>query len=79
MSSNIILYCLCNSECKTITRYKNWRDKEQIFIQQHYGQVLSPESKLCKRHQLEAMRYHSKADYVPKWKKVHKSLVVNVA
>ena len=60
--------CLCSKECTSITRFKNWKENEKECLKQHYDHELLPETKICRRHQLEAAHNHSKPQYIPKWK-----------
>ena len=48
--------------------YKNCKDNEKRFFEQHYDGQLLPDSKLCRRHKLEAERHTSETSYVPMWK-----------
>ena len=51
-----------------MTTYKNWGNTEKQFVSKHYGEHLSEESHICKKHYIEAKRFHNNSEYIPKWK-----------
>ena len=66
--------CVCDSECTSIggvTWYKNWKEPERQFLRRHHNKELEPESRICRRHQVEASRHLTDPCYIPKWSNVH--------
>ena len=51
-----------------LTRYSNLTAIEKQFLCKHFGKHLSEDKYICKKHWIEAKRYHSTLNYIPKWK-----------
>ena len=61
--------CLCGRESACMTVYKYWKQNERKFLEQHCDIQFLPESRICKRHRLEAGRHASDSTYIPIWKR----------
>ena len=63
-------YCvLCgNQNIQQLTRYNNLTALEREFLCKHLDNCLSEDNYICKKHWIEAKRYHNTANYTPKWK-----------
>ena len=50
--------------------YDNLRIAEKKNLSEHFGEYLPEDSYICKKHWIEAKRYHSNPHYIPKWKNI---------
>ena len=66
---------LCRKSSQNITHYCTWGENEKHFIKKHYEQNPNPDSCICKAHLIEARRMWAIADYTPKWKTSHGTLI----
>ena len=60
--------CLCGSSELNATYFCALNAVEKSFIERHHGSLPDDRAHICKKHQLEAKRYHEDYHYVPKWK-----------
>ena len=62
---------LCgNKVTQQLSRYSNLGVIERDFLCKHLGKYVPEESYICKKHWIEAKRYHSSPHYIPKWKNI---------
>ena len=73
LAENEISRCciLCgNKVIQQLSRYNNLGIAEKNFLREHFGEYLPEDSYICKKHWIEAKRYHSDPHYIPKWKNI---------
>ena len=62
---------LCGNEViQQLLRYGNLGATERQFLCEHFGKYVPEDSYICKKHWIEAKRYHSNPNYIPKWKSI---------
>ena len=62
---------LCgNKVIQQLSRYSNLGIAERKFLSEHFGKYVPEDSYICKKHWIEAKRYHSDPYYIPKWKNI---------
>lgn len=66
--ADLCLLCCTKPPPRSTTFFQTWGEEEREFVKQHLGKTPQPDRLVCKKHLLEAQRYHNKLDFVPKWK-----------